>query len=90
MEPSSKKESILAVDDAPNTLEVLERNLTPQGYQVFTAQSVPKAITILETTPVDLVITDQDARGQRPRPHSACSGEFQGNRGHHDHRLPNR
>ena len=58
MEPSSKKESILAVDDAPNTLEVLERNLTPQGYQVFTAQSVPKAITILETTPVDLVITD--------------------------------
>ena len=58
MEPSSKKECILAVDDAPNTLEVLERNLTSQGYQVFTAQSVPEAITILETTPVDLVITD--------------------------------
>ena len=58
MEPSSKKESILAVDDAPTTLEVLERNLTSQGYQVFTAQSVPEAITILETTPVDLVITD--------------------------------
>jgi two-component system response regulator HydG len=57
-EPSSKKEFILAVDDAPNTLEVLERNLTSQGYQVFTAQSVPEAITILETTPVDLVITD--------------------------------
>ena len=58
MGPSSKKESILAVDDAPNTLEVLERNLTSQGYQVFTAQSVPEAITILETTAVDLVITD--------------------------------
>src|SRR4030042_3082719 len=57
-ELSSKKESVLAVDDAPNTLEVLERNLTSQGYQVFTAQSVPEAITILETTPVDLVITD--------------------------------
>jgi DNA-binding NtrC family response regulator len=57
-ESSTKKESILAVDDAPNTLEVLERNLTSQGYQVFTAQSVPEAITILETTPVDLVITD--------------------------------
>ena len=58
MEPSSKKESILAVDDAPTTLEVLERNLISQGYQVFTAQGVPEAITILETTPVDLVITD--------------------------------
>jgi two-component system response regulator HydG len=58
MEPSTKKECILAVDDAPNTLEVLERNLTSQGYQVFTAQSVPEAITILKTTPVELVITD--------------------------------
>jgi two-component system response regulator HydG len=58
MEASSKKECILAVDDAPTTLEVLERNLTTQGYRVFTAQSVPEAITILKTTPVELVITD--------------------------------
>ena len=58
MEDSTKKECILAVDDAPTTLEVLERNLTAQGYRVFTAQSVPEAITILKTTPVDLVITD--------------------------------
>jgi two-component system response regulator HydG len=58
MEDSTKKECILAVDDAPTTLEVLERNLTTQGYRVFTTQSVPEAITILKTTPVDLVITD--------------------------------
>ena len=58
METSSKKECILAVDDAPTTLEVVERNLTTQGYRVFTAQSVPEAITILKTTPVELVITD--------------------------------
>ena len=57
-EPSSKKERVLAVDDAPTTLEVLERNLTSQGYQVFTAPSVPEAITILKSTPVELVITD--------------------------------
>src|SRR5512137_2969196 len=57
-ERSSRKECVLAVDDAPTTLEVLERNLTTQGYRVFTAQSVSEAITVLKTTPVDLVITD--------------------------------
>jgi two-component system, NtrC family, response regulator HydG len=54
----SEKESILAVDDAASTLEVLQRNLSAQGYRVFVAQSVPEAIKILEATPVDLVITD--------------------------------
>ena len=58
MTPESKKESILVVDDAPNTLELLERNLTSQGYQVFTAPDVARAIRILEGTPIDLVITD--------------------------------
>jgi two-component system response regulator HydG len=51
-------ERILVVDDAPNTLEVLQRNLTSQGYQVFTASDVAEAIKILEGTTVDLVITD--------------------------------
>ncbi len=52
------KESILVVDDALSTLEVLERNLKTEHYQVFTASSVPEAIRVLEATPVDLVITD--------------------------------
>jgi DNA-binding NtrC family response regulator len=55
---STFKESILVVDDALSTLEVLERNLKTEHYQVFTASSVPDAIGILEATPVDLVITD--------------------------------
>jgi DNA-binding NtrC family response regulator len=54
----SKKERILIVDDAPATVEVLQRNLTSQGYQIFTASSVAEGIRILESTPVDLVITD--------------------------------
>ncbi|KPL01312.1 MAG: Fis family transcriptional regulator [candidate division Zixibacteria bacterium SM23_73_3] len=58
MAPSVKKESILVVDDSPHTLEVLQRNLTSKGYSVFTAASVSEAIRILETTTVDLVITD--------------------------------
>ena len=55
---SVKKDRILVVDDAPTTLEVLQRNLTSQDYQVFTAPGVPEAIKVLDTTPVDLVITD--------------------------------
>jgi two-component system response regulator HydG len=54
----SDKQRILVVDDAPNTLEVIQRNLTSQGYQVFTAPDVAQALRILEDTRVDLVITD--------------------------------
>ena len=58
MSSDARKERILVVDDAPNTLEVLQRNLTSQGYRVFTASEVAEAIKILEGTKVDLVITD--------------------------------
>ncbi|UCD38423.1 MAG: sigma-54-dependent Fis family transcriptional regulator [Fidelibacterota bacterium] len=57
--PSRKDaESILVVDDAPETLEVLQRNLSGQGYRVLTAPSVEDAIRILKVETVDLVITD--------------------------------
>jgi two-component system response regulator HydG len=58
MASSIEKERILVVDDAPNTLEVLRRNLTSKGYKVFTAPGVVEAIKILDATPVDLVMTD--------------------------------
>lgn len=58
MTPDSKKETLLVVDDTPNTLELLQRKLGSQGYQVYTAPDVAQAIKILESTPVDLVITD--------------------------------
>jgi DNA-binding NtrC family response regulator len=58
MAMNKKKASILVVDDAPDTLEILHRNLTSQGYRVYTAGSVPEAIQFLENTSVDLVITD--------------------------------
>jgi DNA-binding NtrC family response regulator len=53
-----EKERILIVDDAPATVEVLQRNLSSAGYRTFTAISVQEAIGILDSTPVDLVITD--------------------------------
>src|SRR5512139_1314426 len=58
MNASRKKENILVVDDAPDTLEVLQRNLTSRYDRVFTASSVAEAIRLLSQTPVDLVITD--------------------------------
>ncbi|TET77395.1 MAG: sigma-54-dependent Fis family transcriptional regulator [Candidatus Cloacimonadota bacterium] len=58
MKKLSKKESIIIVDDAPDTLEMLQRNLSSENYLVFTASSVVEAIRLLESTPVDLVITD--------------------------------
>ena len=58
MPASTERERILVVDDAPDTLEVLQRNLQAEGYQVFTAPGVAEAIRILEETPLDLVITD--------------------------------
>ncbi len=52
------KEKILVVDDAPDTLEVLQRNLSSKGYRVYIASNVGEAVKILESTKVDLVITD--------------------------------
>lgn len=58
MAPKADKDRILVVDDAPDTLELIERNLTANGYQVFTAPGAVEAIRVLESTAVDLVITD--------------------------------
>lgn len=58
MSNSNNKGKILIVDDAIQTLEILRRNLTAQKYHVFTATGVTEAIRILESTPIDLVITD--------------------------------
>jgi two-component system, NtrC family, response regulator HydG len=58
--PSSlnKKKQILVVDDSPDMLEVLQRNLVSAGYAVFTAPGVTEAAKILQETSLDLVITD--------------------------------
>jgi len=58
MATSAKKDSILVVDDTPDTVELLQRNLESQGYQVLTAPDANEAIRILEATAIDLVITD--------------------------------
>jgi DNA-binding NtrC family response regulator len=53
-----KGSTILVVDDAADTLEVLERNLAARGHRVLTASDVDAALRALEEVPVDLVVTD--------------------------------
>ncbi len=61
MTAARKKKSsyrILAVDDSPDTLEVIQRNLQTHGYQVETVTSAEAALDFLKTATVDLLITD--------------------------------
>ncbi len=58
MSESAKKTHILVVDDSPDTLELLQRNLEAKGYRVTTSSGAVEAIKILEAAPTDLVITD--------------------------------
>ena len=58
MAETPEKERILVVDDSAPTLEVLQRSLAAEGYQVLTASDVAAAVALLDATKVDLVITD--------------------------------
>jgi len=49
---------LLVVDDNVNILEVIERNLTYEDYEVLVSSSVQEAMAVLEVNDIDLVITD--------------------------------
>lgn len=51
-------QTILAVDDAKDTLMLLEFDLQAEGYQVLTADGGESALAILAVEPVDLVLLD--------------------------------
>ena len=50
--------TVLAVDDQPQNLRLLDAVLTPRGYQVLTAQSGGDALALLGSRDVDLVLLD--------------------------------
>lgn len=54
----AKKPQILVVDDSENMLEIIRRNLSNKGYIVYTVTNVVDAISFLEETSLELVITD--------------------------------
>ena len=50
--------TVLAVDDQPPNLRLLDAVLVPRGYRVFTAGSGQEALAMLEDLDVDLVLLD--------------------------------
>jgi len=64
MNSNTKRISILIVDDTEATIEIIKRNLLSRNYIVFSAFNVNEAIDILDSSPVDLVITDYKMPGQ--------------------------
>jgi len=50
--------TILVVDDEPNYLIILAEILRDEGFEVFTAENGEKALDIVRTADLDLVLTD--------------------------------
>ncbi|MDT5207972.1 MAG: adenylate cyclase, partial [Mycobacterium sp.] len=50
--------TVLAVDDQPANLRLLDAVLTPRGHRVITASSGVEALAWLETEDVDIVLLD--------------------------------
>ena len=50
--------TVLAVDDQPTNLRLLDAVLTPRGHRVLTAGSGAEALALLETEDVDIVLLD--------------------------------
>lgn len=53
-----KTKTILVADDEPDILEILQFNLTAEGYEVFTAENGPQAIEKAKAHNPDLIILD--------------------------------
>jgi len=58
------KAKILVVDDSPETIELIKRNLESEGYQIYSANNVQSALKLLGSLQVDLVITDLRMPGE--------------------------
>ena len=58
MTTASETGKILAVDDTPENLRLLEALLTPRGYQLVTASSGAQALALLGSERPDLLLVD--------------------------------
>ena len=56
-------ETILIVDDEKNYLVVLEALLSPEGYEIMTADNARSALRLIEESDLDLVLTDMKMPG---------------------------
>ena len=49
---------LLLVDDEERILSALQRTLRREGYEILAANSVDRALAILDEGPVDLILSD--------------------------------
>lgn len=56
--------NILVVDDSPETIELIKRNLESAGYQVYSAGTVQSAVKLLSGLNIHMVITDLKMPGE--------------------------
>jgi DNA-binding NtrC family response regulator len=49
---------VLVVDDEAILRTLLERILKKEGYEVFSAESVPAALDMIENTQIEIVVSD--------------------------------
>lgn len=56
--------NVLVVDDSPDSVELIKRNLQSMGYQVYTASNVQSGIKVLGSVAIDLLITDLKMPGE--------------------------
>jgi two-component system response regulator HydG len=64
MSRKQENKSVLVVDDSPETVELIKRNLESIGFSVFSANNVQSAIKLLNSLDIDLVITDLKMPGE--------------------------
>lgn len=55
---------ILVVDDSPETIELIKRNLETLGYAIYSAGNVQSGVKLLSTLPIDMLITDLKMPGE--------------------------
>ncbi|HYX93117.1 MAG TPA: response regulator [Myxococcaceae bacterium] len=56
--PPASPRRLLIVDDEENVCRALRRTLRKEGYELFFASQPSEALSLLKTTPVDVVISD--------------------------------
>jgi adenylate cyclase len=56
--PMTEQATVLAVDDQPLNLRLLDAVLSPNGYRVITASSGEQALELLPSSGIDLVLLD--------------------------------
>lgn len=59
-----RQETILAVDDSPTNRELIYQTLTPFGYHVHLAHTVPAALQLAASIELDLILSDLHMPGE--------------------------